>query len=253
MKITRKDKSLMSYILLQDGSLDMDLFIDRLKDWNVFVPSEAISHDRDGLLYETNGIKYLVVLSKEPMPTDLAAIGASRNFRWDGAEAVAKNHKACLLVSVFASKEDRLKAAKLLVQICAAALKLPNAMAVSICLSGLLEPAFYLDGLDECFKEGKTPVLNLVNIGVYSNDGGKTYSGYTDGLKSFDKLECEIINSSSTAEEVYDMLTNVAFYCIENDVTLKKGETIGLSQEQRIPITLSKGVATGKKSFKLGL
>lgn len=51
----------------------------------------------------------------------------------------------------------------------------------------------------------------------------------------------EIVNSDHSAEELIDMMFTLVHYVIASDVTLKDGETIGMSAEQKLEITLSEG------------
>ena len=74
---------------------------------------------------------------------------------------------------------------------------------------------------------------------------------YTYGLKDFQKTEIEIVNSKLSLEELFDFLFNISSYIIENNITLKNGETIGLTADQKAPIKLSKGQFVEGQSLKL--
>ena len=52
--------------------------------------------------------------------------------------------------------------------------------------------------------------------------------------------------------EVRNFLLNIADYLLEEDVTLRDGETIGFSEEQRLPITRSAGVGEEGMTLKIG-
>lgn len=83
----------------------------------------------------------------------------------------------------------------------------------------------------------------------YVNDKGN--SGYTYGLKEFSKTEMEIINSSKSLEDVRDLLFNMVHYVLDNNVEFKDGQTCGVSEEERISITFSKGKLVEGETFKL--
>ena len=53
--------------------------------------------------------------------------------------------------------------------------------------------------------------------------------------------------------EVYDFLLSILDYVLEQDVTLRHGETIGFTEEQKIKITESKAVYLDGNSLKLEL
>ena len=95
------------------------------------------------------------------------------------------------------------------------------------------------------------PIGNIVYIGLYG-DENNTVSGYTYGIEQFGKKELEIIKSSEEAEEVYNFLASISDYIITSDVVLNDGETIGFSEEQKIQISVSKGIALDGETVKLG-
>jgi hypothetical protein len=43
----------------------------------------------------------------------------------------------------------------------------------------------------------------------------------------------------------------LASYVLEYDVTLKNGETIGFSEDEKLPITLSNGIALDGETLKI--
>ena len=75
---------------------------------------------------------------------------------------------------------------------------------------------------------------------------------YTDGLRSFGKDELEVLDARAEPAEVRNFLLNIADYLLEEDVTLRDGETIGFSKEQRLPITRSAGVGQEGMTLKIG-
>ena len=76
--------------------------------------------------------------------------------------------------------------------------------------------------------------------------------GNTFGLQNFEKDEIEIVNSSHPASEVFEMLMEIANYVAEYDVILQSGETIGFSEEQKLPITKSKSQVLDFDTLKIG-
>ncbi len=102
-----------------------------------------------------------------------------------------------------------------------------------------MEPNVYKEYAKGAIEDGMFPILDLVFFGIYSNDNGKTISGYTFGLHNFEKDEIEVLDSQHSASEIFEFLVDVANYVVEQDVILKDGETIGFSEEQKLPITKS--------------
>jgi hypothetical protein len=91
--------------------------------------------------------------------------------------------------------------------------------------------------------------LNLwVYFGLRVTDKGN--SGYTYGLKEFNKEEFEVLNSSKDLEAIRGFLFNTAHYVLEYDVTFQEGQTIGSSEEEKISISYSKGQLVEGDTFK---
>lgn len=61
----------------------------------------------------------------------------------------------------------------------------------------------------------------------------------------------EIIDSSNSLEELSEIMFNMAHYVIAADVTLKHGETIGVSAGQKLKITESKGKYVDGNTLKI--
>jgi len=93
------------------------------------------------------------------------------------------------------------------------------------------------------------PLMNWIYIGL--RDENDRNSGYTFGLKEFGFDEMEILNSKNSKEEIHEMLFNLSHYVILSNVTLKDGETIGLTEDQKIKLTKSKGVQLEGTTLKV--
>jgi hypothetical protein len=91
-------------------------------------------------------------------------------------------------------------------------------------------------------------IIGYISVSGYLTKGN---SGYTYGLNEFGKYELEIINSSKSLEEIGDFLFNMAHYVLDFDVVFQDKQTCGLSEEEKIPISFSKGVFVEGKTFKL--
>ena len=72
-------------------------------------------------------------------------------------------------------------------------------------------------------------------------------------MKEFGKEEIEIIDSPMSRGDLHEFILPVLNYILAYDVTLKNGETIGFSEEQKIKITESKAVYLDGNSLKLEL
>ena len=114
----------------------------------------------------------------------------------------------------------------------------------------LLPKNLYIDFAD-LLLEDMLPIQLWVYIGIINSD--EKSSVYTYGMKEFGKSEIEIIDAKMNGSELYDFLLPVLDYVLQQDVTLRHGETIGFTEEQKIKITESKAVYLDGNSLKLEL
>ena len=70
-------------------------------------------------------------------------------------------------------------------------------------------------------------------------------------MKNFGMDEMEIIKTKENPIEVRYFLMEIASYCIEEEVILQDGETIGFTEEQICKITRSEGVYIGDMTLKI--
>ena len=93
--------------------------------------------------------------------------------------------------------------------------------------------------------------MNMVFFGIYSNDNDATISLYTYGLGTYGKLNMEIIDSNKAVDETLVLLQSITEYVITSDVTLQAGETIGMSEEQKLKITALDSDVLGEESLQI--
>lgn len=70
-------------------------------------------------------------------------------------------------------------------------------------------------------------------------------------MQAFGKKEIEILDTSLSPGDIKEILMNIAHYVIRNNVTLKHGQTMGASADERIDITVSEGVLVEGETVKL--
>ncbi|MDR1464831.1 MAG: DUF4261 domain-containing protein [Oscillospiraceae bacterium] len=239
----------VSFVLLEDAAIDLDRLRQTLReDWGMDLASEN-SND-DSLVAETDGMMIAVSLMPAPVPNGEAVTNAKTNDRWPEAVAAAEAHRAHIMVAVLRREQPLLDGAVLYVKLCASCLKQPGVLGINT-LGSVLAPDFYREAALAYLAAGQFPLLNLVFFGLYTNDG-QTCCGYTYGMDVFGKQDLEILDSTHTPGEVNRLLMGVASYVIEENVTLRDGETIGFTAEQKLPITASAGAALDGLTLKIG-
>lgn len=242
----------VNFVLLKDAKWEEGLFAKALADdWQVSDESgEERGDDEEHpgtLVLKYHDYMIAVSLVDAPVPDGEAEYYAQRNYRWRNAVEVTQTHKAHLMVAVMGKGKSPMEAGELLVKAVMACLK--SADVVGIYGSEtVFEPNFYMQ-FGEMMKEGMFPLFNLVWFGLYKSDKG--FSAYTSGLASFGKDEVEIIDSKAEPNEIGEFISDIANYVLEYDVTLNDGETIGFSEDQKLSITRSQGVAVEGMSLKI--
>ena len=241
----------VGFVLLDEVRFDAEKYVKDLKeDWGMSYDFE-ITHDNNTIIADNNGMILTASLMPAPIPDNEAVEQAKTNYRWKEAIEAAEKHKAHLLVSVINRGDmDNIEGAKHYVKLLANATKQEGCLGINI-LGTVIHPQMYYDFAKLYDENDDFPIENIVYIGLYG-DENNTVSGYTYGIEQFGKKELEIIKSSEEAEEVYNFLASISDYIITSDVVLNDGETIGFSEEQKIQISVSKGIALDGETVKLG-
>ena len=241
----------VGFVLLDEVRFDAEKYVKDLKDdWNLDYDFEITQEDNT-IIADYNGMIMTASLMPAPIPDNEAVEQAKTNYRWENAVEAAEKHKAHLLVSVINRGDmDYIEGAKHYVKLLANATKQEGCLGINI-LGTVIHPQMYYDFAKLYDENDDFPIENIVYIGLYG-DENNTVSGYTYGLEQFGKKELEIIKSSEEAEEVYNFLASISDYIITSDVVLNDGETIGFSEEQKIQISVSEGIAVDGETIKLG-
>ena len=241
----------VGFVLLDEVRFDAEKYVKDLKeDWNLDYDFEITQEDNT-IIADYNGMIMTASLMPAPIPDNEAVEQAKTNYRWEKAVEAAEKHKAHLLVSVINRGDvDNIEGAKHYVKLLANATKQEGCLGINI-LGTVIHPQMYYDFAKLYDENDDFPIENIVYIGLYG-DENNTVSGYTYGLEQFGKKELEIIKSLEEAEEVYNFLASISDYIITSDVVLNDGETIGFSEEQKIQISVSEGIALDGETIKLG-
>ena len=248
--------SFVGFVLLSEPNWDKQRFVeDFKKEWGIVISEDEEAEnpeDENKLLYAVvQGMRVMVGFIDAPVPNGEAEYWAKANFMWRDGEEIVKKHKAQLVVSIiWGDCLDIIEEAKLFVKLTVTALKQENALAL-YSEGAVYSPEMYCD-FAEPMKYGEIPILNLVCLGIYGDEN--QIGAYTYGMRRFGKEEMETYVPRDQNTDLNDMrgfLADVANYVLSEDVTLNDGETIGFSPEQRLPITLSAGIAVDGNTLKI--
>ena len=75
--------------------------------------------------------------------------------------------------------------------------------------------------------------------------------GYTSGLENLGYDEIEVLDSAAGPEQLVGFLADLSHYVAAQDVTLRAGETVGFTAEQKFPISRGPGAAVEGDSLKI--
>ena len=247
--------SFVSFVLLDSAAWDAAAFRrDLEREWGITVPEDAASEEEDPadagsrFVWELNGMLLSVAFMPGPVPDGEAEHNAATNYLWPEAVDVTKTHVTHLLVAVLPQNRDFVNAGRAMVMLADACLLQENA--VGVYASGtVFEPGFYREAA-AVMHTGELPFLNWVYFGFNRTEKG--FNAYTFGLENFGKDEMEVLDSAADPNELRDFLFNITAYVIRDDVTFHDGETLGSSEDERLPVTRSEGVSLDGQTIKIG-
>ena len=241
----------LAFVLLEAPAWDPDQFRRDLRDlYGIPCLTEAEESEDGGstLTFEVSGMLAAVCLYPFPVPHGEAEENAAHNYLWSEAQETARRHRGQILVSTMARDGDVGQAARLQVKLVCAACGQDGVLGI-YANGTVYQPEFYLEAA-QMMEDGSLPLLNLVWPGLYRREGG--LCAYTEGLRAFGKDELEVLDTRAEPGDLRGFVLDIASYVLEQDVTLRDGETIGFSEGQKLPITRSAGIWHDGMTLKIG-
>jgi hypothetical protein len=239
---------ILGMVLLEEPySFDVKNFLEELENkWQLKVKVD--SGDRTYVL-EIDDYNVAIAELPMPIPGNEVKTTAEYNYFWKNGIEEATRHKGHIIVSITNAEKNFVKENVLFTKVASSILN--NSKSLGIHLGGrtlLLKKSFYLENT-ELMSEEDLPLYNWIYFGLRKENDKQSI--YTYGLTDFNKKEMEIIASNKSLEELLEMMYNLAHYVVDYDVMLKNGETIGLSVEQKLKITESKGKYLDGQTLKI--
>lgn len=244
-----------AFVLLSDKSWDKERLREDLKsDWGIDPEYESDAEDGerdasrcDAELFEIGTQRVMLGFMDIPVPDGEAEHNAAMNYTWKEAVEVTKTHQAQIIVAIMGEHKSAIEDGKLFIKVVSSLCKQENV--IGVYANGVVyQPQFYL-AMKKMLEEGMFPIFGLIWFGVGRTDKG--FDVYTVGMNRFGKDDMEILDSNEDPNELKDFMVDMAGYCIEEDVILHDGETIGVSAEQRCKITRSEGVCVDGMTLKI--
>lgn len=195
-------------------------------------------------IFSEDGGAFLSVIDAS-LPGPEVGVAARRNYFWpDAADEVAA-HTAHILITVIGppgeqvTREKTLAKMQLFTNVAAATMGTDSAVGVYLPAQEVVhEAAPYRELALQARRDEVLPAPLIVHLMAAPQEGGGA-TGYTRGLQVFGHDDLQVLGSKHSPEEVYRLLANVALYVISADVTLRPEETLGYTEDMRLPITLA--------------
>lgn len=243
--VNKKEGNVLAgFILLKDANVDWLRFKKNLKqDWNIICQEEVKDN---AIVFKIGDMMAACSLMPCPVPNQEAENAAKYNVFWKDGVKVTASHNAHIMLAVM-NKIDPLEQALLFAKIAHSLLKLDNAIAIYKDPT-VYEKDFYLD-FAETIKDGEYPMPILIYAGMYMAKSG--ICAFTSGMRFFGKEELEIVDSSKQPDDVMSFIYSISEYVLSENAELKDGETIGFTEEQKLPIEVSDGVSVPGTTIKI--
>ena len=236
---------LAGFILYKDANMDWARFKKFLKDdWNITCEDEVKDN---AIVFKVDEMVVACSLMPNPVPDKEAEAAAKYNILWKDGPEICATHQAHVMLAVL-NKFDPMEQALLFAKVSYCLLKLDNAIAIY--KDPTVFPKDFYINFAETIKDGECPMPILIYVGMYLAKSG--LCAFTSGMRFFGKEEMEIIDSAKQPDEVVSFLYSISEYVLSENVELKDGETIGFTEEQKLPIKVSDGVSVQGSTIKIG-
>lgn len=239
--------NMLGFVLLKDANFDWPRFRKALADeWHLNISNDEV---KDGsVVLRINDMLVACSLMPNPVPDGEAEANAKNSVVWKNAQEEVAKHKAHCMIAIMSKNGTAVEQAELFAKVAAAMLSLKNAIGIYK-YPTVYQAQFYRD-MAQSMNHGEFPTPIAIHVGMYLSEG--KMNAYTSGMQFFGKDEIEVIGSLAQPGELYGFMLSVAEYVILEDIVLQPGETIGFSEEQKLPITKSAGVAMPIETIKIG-
>ncbi len=255
-QIDKKNSNLrVSFALLKEKRVDWRAFERYAKEeYKLDMMEFKVEKDIASFSLKSGGSVSHVALAFIPtqVPNNEAQNNAQDNYFWPEAPEAVDKHQAQIIITVHndekASYDSILDAFANYAIVCSAVLNSQDAIGLYQWPT-VYRPDMYKEFLDSALGKGSYPLMNLVYIFLYRNGTGTQV--YSEGMKYFNKLEIEVRDSDVAPDKMLDVMMDLSGYVILNNVSLRHGETIGFSEDQKFPIAISEGIEIEGQTIKL--
>ncbi len=207
-------------------------FADAGNPWGI---ASNIGLKNNVLRFELDGHDVAIAAIPVPIPSKDLDGSIATSPMWPEAATDMQRQRAHLIVSVIATRIDRIKMWMAMTRAVAAMAGLPWVVGIYWPDGGLVHAPATFRTLASEMRRDRLPLYLWINFRLGRNPDG-TLFGFTTGLAAFEHMELEVSRCDWTPETLVDRLYNVAHYLLDHGPVLLDGQTIGLSAEEQIAI-----------------
>jgi len=256
LKKEKKTKStansaILGMVLLEDpNSFDLKGTVKELRTkWKLKVNDEDA--DKKAAVLIIGNYRVMIANIPAAIPENEVEKTAEYNYLWENATKETSKHNGHIVLSIVNAGKNPVQENILYSKLALAVMN--NSKSIGIYIGGrslVLKKEFYNSQVD-LMTEQDLPLYIWIYFGLRDENGKR--SVYTYGLSDFGKKEMEILDSNHSLQELSEMMFNMAHYVIAQNVELKHGETIGISADQKLKISESKGKFVDGTTLKIKL
>jgi hypothetical protein len=246
---TQDSKIILGMVLLHDvNTFDIDTF---RNDFVSFYGNNIQEPTGDNSSFVFTVDEEMIAIAHMPVPIPSGDIQGTAQYayNWETALEDTDKHKSHLIVSLMQGGQDQIKRFRIFTKVICSLLRTTTSIGVYKGNQSLLIPKEHYLIEAELMSDDYLPLNIWIYFGLRTTEKGQ--SGYTYGLTEFNRREMEVLNSPKSFDDIRTFLFNITHYVLDYDVIFKDGQTCGLSEEERIPISISKGKFVAGDTLKL--
>ncbi len=235
-------KKFAAFVLKKEAKFEPDTFLKMYKeDWGEELgDSDDSVSDKEGvnakIFTAEGGMSVIFGYMDFRIPGDEAEENAQFNFMWKDAVEVTKTHTAHEVVSIMGQGnifEQALLYSRILITLC----RMENN--IGVYANGVVYEPKMIVAMKKFVEGGELPIPILVWCGIGREENG--ISAWTDGMKNFGFDELEITETQKAPGDIHNMMLSLVDYCINNDISFRDGQSVGVSVGVTIEVNKSKG------------
>ncbi|MCA9068927.1 MAG: DUF4261 domain-containing protein [Planctomycetaceae bacterium] len=202
----------------------------------VFGPEYSADGPNDNIITIRQGDETVGFLAHmpAPIPDEEAEDNADGNFLWPNGREEAAEHRSHVIVTNFGGEEQSpIESAITVSQLALVALSVFDGIGVywgnaCVCNS---RPIF--EDFCENMSEDHIPLPVWLRF-QFVRSSDDEIGIYTLGMQQFGLMDIEVDRCQWDGEELFEFVSNIAHYLIQNGPVIGDGNTVGGSEEERI-------------------